>query len=190
MAVLYSATGVRVRSVRNLGWLLRNWASVRAFHIVPTPGQFSDCQLVATMDGAPGGVGEYRTDFACARLLWDWLHRPVFDGLPVYWGSDGPGGDDTGERRTISIGKPNHPGRTYPGTDGPKWANPKTRRARVLRKVPDREYSPIRGERHPSHYGDWGAYRDAVGATTEREESTARVRWDEWCKLCARARGD
>lgn len=175
MAVLYSPTRVRIRAVRNLGWLVRNWKTVQSFRVVPTPGKSAECILIARMDpkNTPGGVAEYRTDFACARLLWDWLHRSIFAGLPVFWGADDTPDGFVGHCRIITIGKPNNPRRTYSPLP-----------------VADSHYRPIRSERAPGYYADWCAYRDAVGATTEREESTARVRWDEWCKLCARARGD
>lgn len=94
MAVLYSATGVRIRAVRNLGWLLRNWRTAQSVKVEPIRFQsgagMSECRLIVSMNPAttPGGVAEYRTDFACARLLWDWLRRPVLSGLPLQWGTE------------------------------------------------------------------------------------------------------
>lgn len=72
----------KVRAVKNLGWLLRHWKEVESFTVDPHPDTpRTDCILRATMrDGT-----KYETDFASASILNDWLHRPVFRGLPVQW---------------------------------------------------------------------------------------------------------
>lgn len=48
-----------------------------------------DARMVVVMDAerTPGRVAEYRTDWASARIVWDWLRRPVLMGLPLEWGA-------------------------------------------------------------------------------------------------------
>lgn len=93
MASLYDSTGRKIRDVRNLGWLLRNWKTVRAVRIEPIRFQsgagLAECRMIVRMDArnTPGGAAEYRTDWGCARLLWDWLRRPVLRGVPLEWGT-------------------------------------------------------------------------------------------------------
>lgn len=164
-ASLLDANGRTVRTVRNLGWLLRNSAHVESITITrPKRGTGAECRMVVALDAlAPSGARSYVCDWGSARLCWDWLrNKPRFAGHWLYWFGTGP--------RQIDRGA------AFPGTRG------------MPKPLPDSLYSPIRAERAPGHYRDWAAYRDAVGATTEREESLARVRWDEWCKQCARAR--
>lgn len=74
----------RVRPVKNLGWLVKHWKEVDRFVVVKAPSEFqpmTDAILVAHLrDG-----GRYESTFASKDLLKDWLHRPVFRGLPVDW---------------------------------------------------------------------------------------------------------
>lgn len=87
-ATLYAPDGSRVRTVKNLGWLLRHWRSARVVRVVPCPDGVDDCILIVDMDPASvPGVARYETRFASARVLWDWLRRPVLDGLPLKWGT-------------------------------------------------------------------------------------------------------
>jgi hypothetical protein len=71
----------QVRQVKNLGWLLSNWHDVAGFELFgfPAPGTVNDGFLIATM--RDGRV--YATTFACFSVARQWLHRPVFRGLPL-----------------------------------------------------------------------------------------------------------
>jgi hypothetical protein len=66
--------------VKNLSWLLRHWKDVEKFHLLPfDTGKVCDGLLVATMiDGS-----SYVSSFASFDLARQWLHRPVFRGLPL-----------------------------------------------------------------------------------------------------------
>jgi len=73
------------KQVKNLGWLLRNWTSVKEFRVY-TEGlsnPYDDAILTAEM--LDGRI--YETGFASKDILWSFLHRPVFYGLPLIWDS-------------------------------------------------------------------------------------------------------
>lgn len=76
-------TGTEIRKVRNLGWLLRHWRGVERFTFEPIPDRedHADGWLIAHM--VDGSV--YFTRFMSASVCADWLHRPVFRGLPLTW---------------------------------------------------------------------------------------------------------
>lgn len=68
------------RVVKNLGWLLRNWAGVKEFRVY-TAGlgnPSDDAVLVAEM--RDGRI--YETGFADKTVLAKFLKRPVFYDLP------------------------------------------------------------------------------------------------------------
>lgn len=68
------------RTVKNLGWLLRNWKAVSGFEVVtitPIPGTSSLEAFTAR--------GGYTTVFADPGVLRDFLDRPVFRGLACSW---------------------------------------------------------------------------------------------------------
>lgn len=67
------------RAVKNLGWLLRNWKRVESFIIEESPDRTA--RLCAYLKRG----GCYQTTFAEALVLWRFLHRPVFYGLPFNW---------------------------------------------------------------------------------------------------------
>ena len=68
-----------VRHVKNLGWLRRNWQHVNGFTLAPSDIGFPrEAYLVADCDGE-----QYVAAFASASVAVDFLHRPVFYGLPL-----------------------------------------------------------------------------------------------------------
>jgi len=80
-AYITNNDGDTLRTVKNLGWLLRNWQRVERFTVQPVgePTGLWQAHLTAHLrDGR-----EYHTDFASAEQLADWLNRPVFRGLYV-----------------------------------------------------------------------------------------------------------
>lgn len=93
MAVLYAADGSIIRGVKNLGWMLRNWKTIKEIRVEGLNGKgkdtLSECLLVVIMDpiNTPGHVQKYTTVYASAWILWNWLQRPVLFGLPLTWGS-------------------------------------------------------------------------------------------------------
>jgi len=77
MSATVSKPGEKPRTVKNLGWLLRNWQGVRSFQLDLTPDSRDDLRLVAHLrDG-----GRYETDFASLTVCWRWLSRPVFQSV-------------------------------------------------------------------------------------------------------------
>lgn len=71
----------RMKTVKNLGWLLKNAAQVERFIVLEGPGFPNEAYLVAQLrDGR-----RYETPFASKEVLRDWLHRPSFRGLPLEW---------------------------------------------------------------------------------------------------------
>lgn len=81
-----SATIVRpgpiTTTVKNLGWLLRNWQDVNhfVFHYCPDNKTMVDGYLYAELKSK----GIYRTEFASLSVLWNWLDRPIFRGLTLF----------------------------------------------------------------------------------------------------------
>ncbi len=74
-----------VRGVKNLGWLLRRWREVQSFAVTPAdPVTENECILVARMH-SNSNVKEYRIAFGSADVLWLWLQRSIFYGLPLSW---------------------------------------------------------------------------------------------------------
>jgi len=70
------------KTVKNLGWLLRNWEQVKNLRVytqnLTNPGD--DAYLVAELyDGR-----RYETGFADQTVLLRWLRRPIFYGLPLF----------------------------------------------------------------------------------------------------------
>lgn len=80
MAFVISAAG-KVHQVKNLGWLISNWRSVRSFSVTRLLKDRYGARLVAHMDD--GRL--YTTDFASRQVLACWLNRPVFRGSEVIW---------------------------------------------------------------------------------------------------------
>jgi hypothetical protein len=84
MPVLHYNDGRR-KSVKNLGWLLRNWSRVASFGVTRPYGLKFERTLFATMKHGDV-VTTYEADFMDDRVLANFLRRPVFVGLPCYWG--------------------------------------------------------------------------------------------------------
>lgn len=72
--------GKKPRPIKNLGWLLRHSDEVKSFEIKPSELRGSDCLLVAHLYD-----GTYSTPFNDAKILKDWIRRPLFKGVPVVW---------------------------------------------------------------------------------------------------------
>lgn len=74
--------GGKIRKVKNLGWLLKNWQEVDHFDVEEGKGfPVSDAIMTAHLrDG-----GKYITDWASREVMANWLNRPVFRGLTVNW---------------------------------------------------------------------------------------------------------
>lgn len=89
--------GNEPRTVKNLGWLLRNWTDVQTFQLLLSPPKSRcDLRLVAHLrDG-----GQYETDFASLSVCWRWLNRPVFQTIPASVHSP------DGKCQTLAIGSP------------------------------------------------------------------------------------
>lgn len=77
-ASVVDADGNR-RTVKNLGWLLRNWRRIESFIVDESPD--AGTKLCAYL--RHGGC--YQVTFADAIVLWRFLHRPVFYGKPFNW---------------------------------------------------------------------------------------------------------
>jgi len=75
MAQLYR--NGKLSTVKNLGWLLRNWRLVKAFYVHDRPD--GKAWMIASL----GNNDHYATMWACRTICRDWLNRPVFRGLPV-----------------------------------------------------------------------------------------------------------
>ena len=75
---------VEVRTVKNLGWLLKHWKDVQCFECIavwdnPVGPAPADTILVAHL----GNGKVYITNWASYHLMRAWLHRPVFRTLPI-----------------------------------------------------------------------------------------------------------
>jgi hypothetical protein len=81
MATIINADGT-IKSVKNLGWLLRNWKLVKEFEIIEME-QGEGLMIAHLKDGR-----KYSTNWASFTLCKEWLHRPVFIGVPLQWGNE------------------------------------------------------------------------------------------------------
>ena len=68
--------------VKNLRWLLCHWLQVSTFKVERNPNPVWDAILSAYNRD---GVLIYQTSFGSSSVLWDFLNRPVFKGLPLDW---------------------------------------------------------------------------------------------------------
>lgn len=77
---IISAAG-KIKSVKNLGWLLRNWQDVESFTFFwnPQNPRMVDGELAANLKSG----GQYQTDFASLSVCFRWLDRPVFQGISL-----------------------------------------------------------------------------------------------------------
>lgn len=67
--------------VKNLGWLRRHWIEVENFRITAAFAQLPDDEVYIVAKLKDGGI--YHTSFACTNVLFNWLDRPIFRGLPA-----------------------------------------------------------------------------------------------------------
>jgi len=82
-AFITDSNGNVIRQVKNLGWLLKHWKQVKFFRVYYH--NVSDCVLQAVLNNGT----RYLTTWESRQVMTDWLHRPVFRGLSIYWVSDG-----------------------------------------------------------------------------------------------------
>lgn len=68
------------KEVKNLGYLLRNWKVVDRFEAYS-----SDDKGYTTLRAIMNDGRIYEVDFAAKNVLWNWLKRPVFLGVPLNW---------------------------------------------------------------------------------------------------------
>jgi hypothetical protein len=69
------------RVVKNLGWILRHWAQVEwlGFNYAPDNKHMIDGEFVAKLrDGTT-----YISEYASISVFWNWVRRPVFDGVKL-----------------------------------------------------------------------------------------------------------
>ena len=68
------------QTVKNLGWLIRNWQGIEymGFNYYPDSKNMIDGELIAKFRNGT----TYLTDYASLSVCWDWLNRPIFQGLP------------------------------------------------------------------------------------------------------------
>lgn len=75
MATVFYPNGV-TKSVKNLGWLLRNWQQVHKIWFEVDSNNQNDGNLNVLLRN--GGI--YSTEFASLTVCFNWLNRPVFKG--------------------------------------------------------------------------------------------------------------
>lgn len=80
MSATITSNAGKTRTVKNLGWLLRNWQSVESFAVVPPSSDGWEVGLHANLKERTGDRA-YFSDWASLSVLFRWLNRPVFRGL-------------------------------------------------------------------------------------------------------------
>lgn len=85
-ATLYTTDIRPIRTVRNLGWLLRNARQARTI-MVDAGEDGPRLRVYMDHENTPSRAYLYETSFASARILWDWLDRPILRGVPMQWGA-------------------------------------------------------------------------------------------------------
>lgn len=95
-ATLLDGRGRTIRTVRNLGWLLRNSGHVELITIVPIrPVRGVDrgeVRMIVSLDALapppPSGARSYVCEWGSARICWDWLrNKPRFACHWLRWGA-------------------------------------------------------------------------------------------------------
>lgn len=83
MALVIDPALPKATRVTNLGWLRNHWKEVISFTVFATNDETraTDAWMVAHL--SDGRV--YVTDWASSVLMQEWLHRPIFRGLPLNW---------------------------------------------------------------------------------------------------------
>lgn len=80
------------RTLKNLGWLLRNANRVEGFRFVLSDGPDAsgwEGRLVAELQDG----GSFVAGWASLSVCWDWLNRPRFQMLPFRLVNRGPSGN-------------------------------------------------------------------------------------------------
>ncbi len=86
MPIVCDAENLKVREVKNLGWLLHHWAEVKEFEVRRLPNAMWPFYLADGIMAARLLDGHvYVCHWADLTVCKDWLHRPVFRGAPLYW---------------------------------------------------------------------------------------------------------
>ena len=71
------------RTVKNLGYLFRNYASIQAFHVIGTPGH-PECEFILRAQLGDGRV--YEAPFASWQVsLHSFWFRSIFADIPIYF---------------------------------------------------------------------------------------------------------
>jgi hypothetical protein len=78
---IYDKDGGALRTVKNLGWLLRHWKEVAHFTVSESDLNGFDAKLVALL----GDGRQYEAYWASRHVLRSWLQRPVFRGATLTW---------------------------------------------------------------------------------------------------------
>ena len=91
MAKVYYKTTNKIKTVKNLGWLLRHAKDINYFQVLVPNECYNRTVLKAVCDD-----WTYQIECASNIVLHKWLDRPSFKGVKVYWhdkpcliGSDG-----------------------------------------------------------------------------------------------------
>jgi len=77
MAIIHNTKADTIKTVKNLGWLLRNASKVKIIEITPQswynqPAEGYDAKVTATLDDGR----RFITDFASIKLCRTWFKRP------------------------------------------------------------------------------------------------------------------
>ena len=67
------------RKVKNLGWLLRHWKEIEYINVFETRDSYDLLMYVKLVDSY------YITRWASRIVCWEWLLRPTFYDLPIFW---------------------------------------------------------------------------------------------------------
>jgi hypothetical protein len=81
MNCLVLRTGEPPKAVKNLGWILLHWRQVDwlGFNYAPDDKRMIDGEFVAKLkDGTT-----YICAYSSLSVFWNWVRRPVFDGLKL-----------------------------------------------------------------------------------------------------------
>ena len=72
----------KVKTVKNLGWLLSHWKEVKSFTLTRTNDHLPKPAAMLVVNLRDYG-GKYETDFASYSVCLFWLNRPVFRTVPI-----------------------------------------------------------------------------------------------------------
>ena len=108
MPILTDRNNDTIRTVKNLGWLLRHAQYVTRFEVSATiPGESDHSEYAACLSAylrsyAVRSPAAFHAKFSDSSVLWDWIQRSAFIGVMVNWGTAEP----------FKIAKPRKP---FPG---------------------------------------------------------------------------